>query len=63
MVCGVVGMGLMRAVNVPVVWLDWRPACIIGGWIVALHMRGVTRPDGTRSLGLNVTWSRRTVQQ
>ena len=56
-------MGLMRAVNVPVVWLDWRPACIIGGWIVALHMRGVTRPDGTRSLGLNVTWSRRTVQQ
>jgi len=52
----------MRLYNAPAVWLDWRPACVVAGWIIALHMRGLTRPDGTRSLGVNVTWSRRTVQ-
>jgi hypothetical protein len=45
----------MRVVNAPTIWLDWRPACVVGGWIVALYVRGVTRPDGTRSVGLNVT--------
>ena len=54
---------LMRAVNVPVVWLDWRPAWTVAGWIVCVIVQGKTRPDGIRSFVFNVTWSRRVVQE
>ena len=53
----------MRAVNVPVVWLDWRPGLVVGGWIISLIVQGKTRPDGIRSFVLNVTWARRQVEE
>jgi hypothetical protein len=53
----------MRVCNVPVVWLDWRPGWVVGGWIVSIIVQGKTRPDGIRSFVFNVTWSRRSVQR
>jgi len=53
----------MRVINAPVVWLDWRPGFVVAGWIIVLNIQGKTRPSGIRSLTVNLTWGKRTVQQ
>lgn len=53
----------MRVYHAPTVWLDWRPAWVVAGWIVSLIIQGKTRPDGIRSFVVNVTWAKRQVEQ